>query len=130
MFCTNCGASVNETDQFCTKCGRANSLNPESAQQISSTRHSDERWWHRLVKIIYILLYIPLPLVIYGAWIVNSQDYDYLTRSVVDTSGKAFGYMLLTLVIYLTIVRLIKVAFLYVTLGQKPDWRKEFKKFF
>ncbi len=130
MFCTYCGAPLNETDKFCIKCGRPTSPDTEPTQKIKSVSRPDERWWYRLAKIFYILLYFPLPLVILIAWEENRSSYDYLTRSTVDTSEKAFWYSLLTLVIYLAIIRLIKISFLYVMLGRKPDWQKELKKFF
>jgi len=40
----------------------------------------------------------------------------------------AFWYSLLALAIYVVIARLIKIAFLYIALGQSPEWEKQFTK--
>jgi len=47
-----------------------------------------------------------------------------------DTYGMAFWYSILALMIYVAIIRLIKVAVLYITIGRKPEWKKEFRKLF
>ncbi len=131
MFCEHCGNKLKESFKFCTKCGQP--AFQEAAVKIHppSDLIPDQKWWFRLAKVIYILLYIPLPLVLYVAWNVNSSSYDYSTHQLrMDTSGAAFWYSLLTFVIYLAIIRLIKITFLYITFGQKTQWEKEFKKLF
>lgn len=92
---------------------------------------TNEKWWLRLSKVAYILLYIPLLAVIPTVWSENSSEYIGYSidgRTYNNTPGKAFLYSLLALVIYLVVVRLIKLAFLYITFGQKPEWKKEFTK--
>ena len=78
----------------------------------------------RSTLVLVFLLVIPL------VWSENSSNYDYYTRSYTDTTGEAFWYSLLTLIIWVVVVRLIKITFLYIALAQKPQWKKEFKKFF
>jgi cytoskeletal protein RodZ len=68
---------------------------------------------------------LPLLIIIPVVWSENSYSY-YGGGS----EGEAFWYSLLTLVIYMAIARLIKIAVLYVALGRKPEWKKEFKKLF
>jgi uncharacterized membrane protein len=127
MFCENCGNKLKEGHKFCTKCGNSNT--PET-KEVKSQALTDEKWWYRLSKVFYVLLYLPLLLVIPLVWSENSSNYDYYTRSYTDTTGEAFWYSLLTLIIWVVVVRLIKITFLYIALAQKPQWKKEFKKFF
>lgn len=127
MFCENCGNKLKEGHKFCTQCGHSNA--PETKQEKSPTL-SDEKWWYRLAKVFYVLLYLPLLLVIPLVWSENSSSYNYYTSSYTDTTGEAFWYSLLTLVVWVIVVRLIKITFLYIALAQKPRWKKEFKKFF
>jgi len=54
--------------------------------------------------------------------------YKYTKKAL--TFVEAFWYSLLTLIIYVAIVRLIKIAFIYIVLGQKPEWEKEFARVF
>lgn len=129
MFCENCGSKLKESHKFCTKCGYSNEL--ETTQKtFSSSDHLDQKWWPRLAKVIYVVLYIPLPFLVALVWSENSSTYNYYTQTSADTTGEAFWYSLFTLVIYVVIVRLIKITFLYISFGQKPQWKKEFKKFF
>lgn len=134
MFCTNCGNKIEKDSEFCTKCG--SSLNVSEVKTTIRQRQDlvlGNKWWHRLLKVLYIVLYLPLLLIIPIMWSANSSSYTgyFLGQPrYTDTYGKAFWYSLLTLVIYIVILRLIKVAVLYVVVGQKPEWKKEFKKFF
>ena len=82
------------------------------------------------MKVAYILSYIPLPFVIGAVWVENSSIYNYYTKTYTDSSGEAFVLCIFTLVIYIVSLRLIKLIILYITLSQKPDWKKEFKKLF
>lgn len=128
-YCTSCGTQLEESNKFCTKCGY--SAMPIS--QKETTKNLDEKWWHRLVKVAYIILYIPLPFVLLIVWNLNNSSYvGYYLRQpqYKDTYGKAFWYSLLALIIYVVVVRLIKITFLYITFGQKVQWKKEFKKLF
>ncbi len=127
MFCENCGSKIESSDKFCIKCGNAL---PWLNENITQSTKLDDRWWHRLFKVIYILLYIPLPFFLLIIWSANSSSYDYYTHTSRDTSGSAFLYSLITLFVYLALARLIKISFLYITMGKKPEWKKEFKRLF
>ncbi len=127
MFCENCGNKLKDDHKFCTNCGNSNT--PEIKEEKSQAL-TDEKWWYRLSKVFYVLLYLPLFLVIPLVWSENSSTYNYYTSSYTDTTGEAFWYSLLTLIIWVVVVRLIKITFLYIALAQKPQWKKEFKKFF
>jgi len=122
MFCENCGSKIQEGHKFCTKCGHL----VDSTIKTSSTRQTlstlNENWWHRLLKVLYIVGYIPLLIIIPIVWSENSCYYC--------SDGDSFWYSLLTLVIYVVVIRLIKIAVLYVAMGRRPEWKKEFKKLF
>ncbi len=131
MFCENCGNKNDGSYKFCTKCGHPTVSSVASSDtKRNFTATLDDRWWHRLLKVAYIILYIPLLGIIPIVWSANSSSYNYYSSSSTDTSGTAFWYCLLTLVIYMVIARLIKIAVLYIAMGRKPEWKKEFKKLF
>lgn len=121
MFCEHCGNKIQIGHKFCTKCGE--SVVFESQQQNEQAHALDEKWWYRLLKVAYIALYIPLPFVLVIVWSINSSS-DY------NNSGNYFWYSLLTLTIYLIVARMIKLAILYVAMGSRPKWEKEFRRIF
>lgn len=124
MLCKNCNNNLKEEDKFCTKCG-----SPVIKQSVEITpTASDEKWWYRLLKVIYIFLYIPLPFLLWLVWEENATSWSYYGSQ--DTTGSAIWYTFITLVIYMVIIRLIKLACLYIAVGQKPNWKKEFKRLF
>ena len=131
MYCENCGDKINIHDQFCVECGHKVVKNKESFPSfpISSNTDLDQKWWHRLLKVVYIILYLPLLIIIPLVWSDNSQSWSYY-EGYTDTKGEAFWYSVVTLIIYFVITRLIKIAVLYVAMSQKPHWKKEFKKLF
>jgi hypothetical protein len=114
------------------KCGHPNSLatNVPTRQASGVSASMNEKWWFRLAKVFYIFLYLPLILTVWAAWIMNSSSYDYASQTYTNTTGLAIWYSLITLVICVVIVRLIKITFLYIALGQKAEWKKEFGKIF
>jgi len=127
MFCENCGNKLKEGHKFCTKCGHSN------VQEIKEKKApvlSDEKWWHRLSKVLYVLLYLPLLILVPLVWSENTPRYSSYFNEYYGSYGEAFWYSALTLAIYIVVVRLVKITFLYIALAQKPKWKKEFKKFF
>jgi NhaP-type Na+/H+ or K+/H+ antiporter len=126
MYCEYCGNKIEEIHKFCTKCGKPISFNV-SAEHFPNQKF-EEKWWLRLAKVVYVLLYIPLPFLIILVWGENSSTYNYYTRTSTDTTGEAFWYSLLVFLVYVIIARLIKITFLYIVFSQKPHWKKEFKK--
>lgn len=132
MFCTNCGKEIPEKSTFCTECGHPVSAHKKEAEK--RTGNLDDKWWLRLAKVVYIALYIPLPFVLIGVW-TSSDPYTYYSsysREYITygSYGEAFWYSLLTLVVWVVVLRLIKITFLYISFAQKPQWKKEFRKFF
>jgi len=125
MYCDNCGNKREVGQKFCTNCGASVH---EGFQETPSVV-TDEKWWYRLLKVAYVFLYIPLPLILWLVWTENSTTYSYY-GGYQDTSGQALWYSVLTLAIYMVVVRLIKISCLYVAIGQKPLWGKEFKRIF
>ena len=130
MFCENCGNKIQEGHKFCTKCGLSSAVDSFPVKSSRAAVIADVKWWHRLLKVGYIISYIPLILIVIAVWSANSSDYNYYTRTYTDTSGAAFLWSCLAIAIYVVVIRLIKLAVLYVAFGQKPEWHKEFRKFF
>lgn len=125
MYCDNCGNQLEKDAKFCTKCGHK-----VVSVGYQSKPHVEEKWWERLFKVAYIVAYLPLTLVLILVWSESSSDYDYYTRTYTETPGEAVWYCFLAILIYFAIMRLIKIAFLYITKGEKPHWGGEFKKLF
>ncbi len=122
MYCENCGNKILEGHKFCTKCGYSFVHEVHTNQQVQQSVVLNENWWHRLLKILYIIGYIPLLIIIPIVWSENSCYYC--------SNGDSFWYSVLTFIIYILILRLIKLAVIYVVFGRNPEWKKEFKKLF
>lgn len=130
MFCDKCGHQLNN-ERFCPNCGQ------EIYHTKIETVHilvSQDKWYIRLAKVIYIALYIPLPFVFCGVWTSNTPYSYYSSYSNEYISygsySEAFWYSLLTLVVWIVILRLLKITIFYVFSGRKPNWKGEFRRFF
>jgi uncharacterized membrane protein len=133
MYCENCGNKIQEGYIFCTKCGNKTDHNSNMNLSEKTPIISNDRWWKRLLKVLYVFLYLQVLWIIPAVWIENKSSYVgyYLGQSQYeDTYGQAFWYALLTLVIFVVITRLIKITVLYVAMGVKPNWKKEFRKIY
>ncbi len=125
MYCEHCGTKLEQGYKFCTKCGHSTVPTQPSAKTImQQTSTLNQKWWYRFLKVLYVVAYLPLLIIIPLVWSENSYSYGG------GSSGETFWYSLLTLVIYMAVVRLIKLAVLYVAIGRRPEWKKEFKKLF
>lgn len=134
MFCENCGNKMQEGHKFCTKCGHSN-MTSSTAPIIKQTipLATNEKWWHRLLRVVYIFLYLQILWIVPVVWSSNSSSYSGYyggTYHYEDTPGAAFWYSVLAIVIFVVVLRLIKLTVLYVAKGQKPEWHKEFRKLF
>lgn len=134
MFCEKCGNKIEESSKFCEKCG--NKIIPEIKKITNQAMKPDfeNKWWFRFMKVAYTILYIILVPIILIVWNVNATKYNYNyythSSSYTSTIGDAFWYSFLTIIIYISIIRLIKISTLYIFFGLKPNWKKEFKEFF
>jgi hypothetical protein len=130
MFCENCGNKISGNDKFCIKCGHpAVPISSDYNHRHHSLEILDSnRWYVRLLKVFYIILYIPLPFVVYGVW--TSNDPYYSTYYSYGSYEEAFWYSLMTFGIWVIVLRLMKIAVKYIVVGQKPNWLKEFKKIY
>ena len=129
MNCENCGNKLDSSDKFCTKCGTQ--VHSE-VKEHPVAFVSEEKWWLRLLSVAYIVLYLPLLIIVPTVWSMSSTSYDYYAGQwqSTNTYGTAFWYSLLALVICMAIIRLIKIAVLYIVVGQKPFWKQEFKRWY
>lgn len=134
MYCHKCGNEIKESDKFCTKCGQPVVVATE--RTVRETHHiapvTNDKWWQRLLKVVYIFLWLQILWIVPAVWSVNSTDYSYYGGQYhyTDTYGAAFWYSILAIIIFVVVIRLMKVTVLYVVLGRKPGWKKQFKKFF
>ena len=128
-FCHKCGKKLGETETYCAECGTAVVVE-KPVSDTPNKKNADERWWLRLAKVIYVILYLPLLAVIPIVWSINAPSCNYYGTNCSGSYMAAFWYSLLALAIYVVVARLIKIAFLYIALGQKPEWEKEFTKIF
>lgn len=127
MFCQYCGSKILKEEKFCSQCGYSAPSKPE---KISPSLLLEERWWMRLAKVFYIVLYLPLLFIIPAIWSDNAPYYNAYSKKYYGSYEDAFWYSFLFFVIYMITARLIRISFLYVVAGQKPQWKKEFKRLF
>lgn len=126
MYCEHCGEKLEQGYKFCTKCGHSTvPLQTKIAAADQPTLSLNDKWWHRLLNVLYIVSYLLLFVIIPVVW--SENNYSYYGNG---SSGEALWYSFLTLIIYMALARLIKIAVLYVALGRKPEWKKEFKRLF
>lgn len=133
MYCEHCGNKLDGAHKFCTKCGNPTASEAVIKSSSATIQNLDQKWWMRLAKVVYVVLYLSLLIIIPLVWSENSSTYSGYYGGQYryeDTYGTAFWYSLLTLVIYIVVVRLVKITFLYIAFAQKPQWKREFKKFF
>ena len=127
MYCEHCGSKIQDGYKFCTKCGNSTTKNSLKDFTTPPKQTNNETWWVRLLKVLYIIIHLPLLLIIPLVWSENTESCYY---SCSGSTSQAFWYSLLTLVIYIVVVRLIKLAVMYIAMGRKPEWKKEFRKLF
>jgi hypothetical protein len=129
MYCEHCGTKLEQGHKFCTKCGHS-TIPVQTRTAAAQQPALGDKWWHRLLKVLYVVAYLPLLGIIPLVWSENTPYCSTYSSYCSGSYGEAFWYSLLTLVIYMAVLRLIKIAVLYVALGRKPEWKKEFKKLF
>ena len=127
MFCTNCGNKMDSDSNHCTNCGvsvvRTETVVSNYSEQKVVT---NGKWWHRLGVVIYIFFNLLLIPVVFTVWdessttYVSNGTYGYHYE---DSYGLAFWYSLLTIVVWLLVLRLIKSALQYIVLGKKFQFK-------
>ncbi len=121
MFCENCGNNYGENDKFCIKCGHpVNGQAPIATRQVVG---QNERWWHRLATVIYVLAHLPLLAVVPLVWSENARTYSTYYKQYQGSDGEAFWYCFLTILIWVGVLRLIKMAIKYIAIGKKPSFK-------
>jgi len=128
MFCEKCGNQLKESDKFCTECGftidgrKDADTNAEVSEVSGHKEAKSERWWHRLGIVVYIFAHLPLLLIVPLVWSENASRYSYYSKTYVGSDAAAFWYSILTIAIWLLVLRLIKIALRYVVSGKKPQF--------
>ncbi len=134
MYCEHCGNKIDTSHKFCIKCGHA--VSPSQARvtpYYQSAQGLNDKWWQRLLKVLYVIAYLPLLGIVPAVWMSNDEScYTSIYSDPVcyGSDGEAFWYSLLTFVIYIVALRLIKISVLYIAFGQRPRWGREFKRLF
>lgn len=121
MFCEKCGNKYGEAEKFCIKCG--NSLGETMTPRNTPTTNKDERWWHRLANVVYVAAHLPLLLMVPLVWTENAREYSSYYKEYRGSDGEALWYCILTIVIWVAVLRLIKMAVRYVGVGVKPSFK-------
>src|SRR3989338_3315869 len=104
MFCENCGNKNAGSHKFCTQCGHPTVYSAVAPNvKRNPTKSLDERWWHRLLKVAYIFLYIQILWIVPVVWSVNSTSWSYY-GGYEDTTGTAFWYSILAIVIFVVVL--------------------------
>lgn len=122
MFCTTCGNRLNDGNNHCTNCGASVVSTGTTASNHSEQKVvTESKWWHRLGLVIYIFFNILLIPVVFAVWSGNSTSYvsDMGYYHYENSYGLAFWYSFLTIIIWLLVLRLIKIALRYVVSGKK-----------
>jgi len=133
MYCEHCGNKLDSAYKFCNKCGHRTVITTRN-ENLADQSPLGDKWWHRLFKVLYVVAYFPLFGIVPAVWMSNDEScytsmYSGYT-SCYGSDGEAFWYSLLMLVIFMVVLRLVKIAVLYIALGQRPRWKRELKKLF
>jgi hypothetical protein len=127
MFCERCGNKLNKGDLFCIECGQRRTVDET---RIPTTNKLEGKWWFRLLKVAYIGAYLLLVPALLFTWTENSTRYDYALREYVSTPGAAFWASFTILLIYIAIMKTLRISFFYVALGDRAKWKREIIKFY
>ena len=90
----------------------------------------EQKWWFRIAKVLYIVLYIFFVAVVVGAGIENFYGYSTDGNEIIYTPGSAFLNVLVSIIIGFFVIKSIKMTFFYIFLAQKPHWKKELSRIF
>lgn len=119
MFCITCGNKLNDGEKFCTECG-----NLTTSEKSVTKAHNDERWWHRLANVFYVFAHLPLLIIVPLVWTENARQYSTYYKTYRGSDGEAIWYCFLTIVIWLLVLRLAKMALRYIVHGSKPKFKE------
>ncbi len=104
MFCTNCGNKIGIDDKHCTNCGNGLvNVRVEETSRSDQKAVNNNRWWHRLGMVIYVFFNLLLLPVVALELSENVEFFGIFT----------------TIVIWLLVLRLIKIAVRYIASGRK-----------
>ena len=84
----------------------------------NENNNHETMWWFRLAKVLYITLYLFLPVV---SFVVSGTSYD--------ENGMFFLSILFAFLAVFScfvILQLVKITFLYIIFAKKPQWKKDF----
>ncbi len=79
----------------------------------------ENKVWYRLLKVLYIISYIPLPFLLLLVLSDFGRDYNPVINSYTWNIRNAIQAFAITSLIYILIVELFKKAILYIILGKR-----------
>jgi|GEM_PF-1613913 hypothetical protein len=129
MYCENCGNEYSPEENFCIKCGNAleeagsNNAPVSVSEMPDFNKKQDERWYHRFGIVVYVLAHLPLLIVVPIVWSENAREYSTYYKSYRGSDSEAFWYCFLTIIIWIGVLRLIKIATRYIIGGTKPKFK-------
>lgn len=86
----------------------------------------EKKWWFRFAKVVYIFLYSFFLIVLVGG--VTANFYEYSISE--STLKSAMAEVLVIGIFGFVLVKTMKIAFLYISLAQKPHWKEELTTLF
>ncbi len=121
MYCKECGHEYGTDEKYCIKCGKSLDSNYGGTGEGG-------RWYHRLGMVIYVFFNLLLLPVVFAVWSESSKTY-------VSDGGYGYNYhyeydyvmglwySFLTVVVWLLVLRLIKIALRYIATGRKFQFK-------
>src|SRR5882724_9687097 len=98
MFCEYCGHKLESSDKFCMKCGKPVIVIDNNISTTNQRTSLNDKWWRRLLNVLYVVAYFPLLIILPITWSVSSSSYvGYFggESHYEDTYGMAFWYSIL-----------------------------------
>lgn len=127
MFCTQCGNKLDEGSKFCTGCGMSqvhtSSQTQSYEQREKSVQVTEEKWWHRVGVVAYVIAHLPLLIVVPIVWEDNAQRYSYILEDYIGSDSEAFWACIMTIFFWILTLRLIKMTLKYIVSAKKPKFK-------
>ena len=93
---------------------------PQKTEVTTDSINKDEKWYHRLAIVVYILSHIPLIFVVQAVWLEYAREYSYYHKTYVGSDADALWLSFIAIIIYILVLRLIKMIIKYILKGTKP----------
>lgn len=95
-------------------------LEPQTTQVTANNINKGEKWYHRLATVVYIISHLPIFFVVQVVWLEYAREYSYYQKTYVGSDLDALWLSFIAIIIYLLVLRLIKMTIKYILNGTKP----------